>query len=75
MKEQINIFSTFRDKNKEPDKVIPKGVKVDPGMLWCPYCSTIVKFVKDRELGVSKCPFCGISDRDYSVKIVNKKWK
>lgn len=75
MEKQINLFSIIRDKSKEPDKVIPKGIKIDRGMLWCPYCSTIVKFIKDKQLGVSRCPFCRISDRDYSVKMVNKRWK
>ena len=75
MDDQINLFSINRNKDKEPDKVIPEGVKVGRGMLWCPYCSIVVKFTKDKQLGVSKCPFCGISDRDYNVKMVNKKWK
>ncbi|MCK9470695.1 MAG: hypothetical protein M0Q88_02950 [Bacilli bacterium] len=75
MDEQMNLFAITRDKNKEPDKAIPEGVKVKRGMLWCPYCSTIVKFEKDKQLGVSRCPFCGISDRDYNVKVVNKRWK
>lgn len=75
MKEQANIFNLTRDRGKEPDKTIPKGVKVGRGLLWCPYCSTIVKFERDKQLGVNKCPFCGISDRDFHVKMVNKKWK
>lgn len=75
MAEQMNIFNFYRDKDKEPDKSLPDGVKVKRGMLWCPYCSTIVKFQRDKALGVNKCPFCGISDKDYNVKLVNNMWK
>lgn len=75
MKDQTNIFDLTRDKNKVPDKAIPEGIKIQRGLLWCPYCSTVVKFVKDKHLGVGRCPFCGVSDRDYNVKKVNKIWK
>lgn len=75
MDKQTNIFNFARDNGKKPDKSIPKGVKVTRGLLWCPYCSTVVRFRKDKQLGVSKCPFCGISDRDFLVKKVNRMWK
>lgn len=75
MLEQTDMFSIGIDVNKEPDKFIPKGVKLKKGQLWCPYCSNIVKFIKDKKLGVSKCPFCGISNRDFHVRKVNKLWK
>ena len=60
--------------NSTPDKTIPKGVKLNKNQLWCPYCSNPVTFIKDKELGVYKCPFCGISERDYNVKKINKLW-
>ena len=75
MKGQMNIFKEFKSKTKAPDKVIPEGVKIKLGMLWCPYCSTIVKFVRDNYLGVKKCPYCRISDSDYYVNKINKTWK
>ena len=53
---------------------MPEGVKLKPRQLWCPYCSKPVMFVKDKERGIKRCPYCGISDRDYNVKQVNKKW-
>ncbi|MDR7870136.1 MAG: hypothetical protein RIN55_04700 [Tissierellaceae bacterium] len=75
MNKQVDMFGIIVSINKEPDKSIPKGVKLKEGQLWCPYCSNIVKFVKDDHLGINKCPFCGISDSEYSVRMVNKLWK
>lgn len=69
------MFKYFRNKDRQSDDFIPSGVKLKKDQLWCPYCSNIVKFIRDKELGVYKCPYCGISDRDYNVKKVNKKWK
>ena len=71
---QIDMFSLISDINKEPDKSIPEGVKLRKGQLWCPYCSNPVMFVKDKRLGVKKCPICGISDRDFNVKMINNTW-
>lgn len=72
---QIDMFNLTKVANKEPDKTIPKGVKLKRGQLWCPYCSNPVVFVKDNTLGVKKCPICGISDRDFNVKMVNNIWQ
>lgn len=74
MIEQMNFFDLAKQNNKKPDEVIPKGVKFKKGQLWCPYCSKPVIFKRDEKLGVKKCTICGISNRDYHVKMVNKIW-
>lgn len=74
MAKQIDEINECKLK-KIPDKVIPQGIKIKAGMLWCPYCSAMVKFQKDSYSGVNRCSICGISDSDYNVKKVNKRWK
>ena len=74
MDEQRDMFAIININNKKPDSDIPKGVKLRPRELWCPYCSKPVIFIRDKELGVRKCPYCKVSDRDYNVKKINKKW-
>lgn len=51
----------------------PKKLVLDKGHYWCPYCKSRVRFVKDRYLGIRRCPLCGISENDYHVKLENKK--
>lgn len=76
MDKEYTLFSlTKYNSNIEPDKKMPENVKLKKNQMWCPYCSCPVIFVKDKRLGIKKCPICGISDRDYNVKIVNKIWK
>lgn len=76
MNKQTDMFSFIKPIiNETPDKKIPEGVKLKRGQLYCPYCSSISIFKRDSKLGVRKCPYCGISDRDYNVKKVNKIWK
>lgn len=69
--EQLSIFKLINF-NKTPDEKIPDKIKLSGKQLWCPYCSNIVIFVKDKKLGVKKCPICGITAKDYWVKKVNK---
>lgn len=71
---QIDMFNINKNSNKNPDKSIPEGVELKENQLWCPYCSNPVIFIKDRKLGVKKCPLCGISDKDFLVKKVNNTW-
>jgi uncharacterized Zn finger protein (UPF0148 family) len=76
MAREYNLFSLVKhDTNQEPDKKVPDRVELKGKQMWCPYCSCPVIFVKDKKLGVKRCPICGITERDYHVKIVNKKWK
>lgn len=76
MAKEYNLFSLVaRDKDKPPDDEIPERVELKAKQMWCPYCSTPVVFVKDKKLGVKRCPICGISDRDYHVKRLNSRWK
>ncbi|MGN9164502.1 hypothetical protein ACTNDY_04320 [Tissierellaceae bacterium HCP3S3_D8] len=74
MNKQEDMFSIINIKNKEPDTNIPEGVKLKEKELWCPYCSKPVIFIRDKKLGVKRCPYCKVSNRDYNVKQVNKKW-
>lgn len=74
MHKQTDMFSIININNKKPDTSIPDGVKLKKKELWCPYCSKPVIFIRDKELGVKKCPYCKVSDRDYNVKMVNKRW-
>jgi hypothetical protein len=71
MKEkQLSLFKLLKF-NKNPDKEIPKNIHLEKNQLWCPYCSNIVVFVRDKRLGVKKCPICSITINDYWVKKVN----
>lgn len=74
MDRQIIMFPIINTKNENPDKTIPDKAKLTNKQMWCPYCSKPVVFVLDNRLGVRKCPYCGISDKDYNVKKVNNKW-
>lgn len=74
MCDQLDMFETINTRNETPDKDIPEGANLKDYQRWCPYCSKPVIFIKDKERGIKKCPYCGISNRDYSVKMVNHKW-
>lgn len=69
--EQLTLFKLLKF-NHTPDKKIPDYISLSGRQLWCPYCSNKVIFVKDKALGVKKCPICGITERDYWVKKVNR---
>lgn len=69
---QLDIYSLLEKPKEVKDKELPKNLKLSPDTLWCPYCSTAVVFKKDKKLGVKKCPICGVSNREYWVKKVNK---
>ena len=74
--DQINIFSIVKPIiNDVPDKCIPEGARLKLNQIWCPYCSSPVKFKKDSKLGVKKCPICGISEKDFNVRMINRLWK
>lgn len=74
MERQIDMFNIINTKKETPDKEIPEGAKLKKKQLWCPYCSKPVIFLIDKVLGVKKCPYCGISEKDYNVKMVNDTW-
>lgn len=42
--------------------------------FWCPYCHTERLFYYYKRWGTYRCPVCGISDRDYHVRRINKLW-
>lgn len=68
---QLSLFKLAKF-NKIPDKEIPANIKIEKNQLWCPYCSNKVVFLRDKRLGVKKCPICSITIKDYWVKKVNK---
>jgi len=68
---QLSLFKLAKF-NENPDKEIPSNVTLDRKQLWCPYCSNKVIFIRDKRLGVKKCPICSITIKDYWVKKVNK---
>ena len=71
MSDQISLFNLIKF-DKHPDNQIPEGIILKKKQLWCPYCSNIVMFKKDKKTGVKKCPICNISDKDFWVKKVNR---
>lgn len=74
MDQENNMFNKIIKINSKPDSKIPDNVKLKENQVWCPYCSNIVVFIKDKSKGVKKCPYCSISDRDYNVRKINKLW-
>ncbi len=68
--EQLSLFRLVQF-NKTPDQKKPDCVSLSGNQLWCPYCSNKVIFIKDKRLGVKKCPICNITEKDYWVKKVN----
>lgn len=74
MDKQIDMFDIINTRNENPDKKIPETAKLKKKELWCPYCSKPVIFQMDKIFRVKKCPYCGISEKDYNVKLVNDKW-
>ena len=74
MDKQIDMFDVINTRNETPDRKLPERIKLKKKELWCPYCSKPVIFLMDKTLGVKKCPYCGISEKDYNVKMVNDKW-
>ncbi|QSX07137.1 hypothetical protein JYG23_07275 [Sedimentibacter sp. zth1] len=71
MKDQITLFDLVKF-NEIPDKYIPEGVHLKNKQFWCPYCSNIVVFKRDKKSGVMRCPICNISNKDFWVKKINK---
>jgi len=54
----------------------PTGSKPPKGMLWCPYCRDFRKFKshsKDHDRKV--CSVCGISTKDFYVRVHNLLWR
>ena len=43
--------------------------------LYCPYCKETVKFKQIPKLDVKGCEKCGISERDFDVKMENRLWE
>lgn len=53
----------------------PKGWKPEGrGHYWCGFCVKARKFVHDQRLGLTKCPVCGMSTRNWYVRQHNNLW-
>jgi hypothetical protein len=64
-----------------PHKEIDPNKKQRKGQLWCPYCGEWRWFRYNVQLAnwpyksyYKRCTGCGISDEDYWVKTINKRW-
>lgn len=70
-------FKPILPKSQRSKNVIapipPKDIKISKGFSWCPYCSMRIKLVRDKTLGIYRCPLCGISSKDFYMKYANKK--
>jgi len=42
--------------------------------IWCPYCGRVRQFKKHTYSGTRRCEGCGVSNRDFAVKQVNRLW-
>lgn len=78
---------TKRGRDKRTRKVRKVTVQVEPlkelnmqGKLWCPYCRKLRPFVLKKSAMISGiklqdsryvCPICGVSQRDYHVRLWN----
>lgn len=41
------------------------------GIAWCPYCGKEMPFAYDGRVDSARCVECGISERDYYVRLFN----
>lgn len=69
-------FKPLLLEHERPTKVVapnpPPNTKIPSGYNWCPYCAKVIKLIKDKSLGVYRCPLCGISSEDYYMKFVKR---
>ncbi|WP_352420795.1 hypothetical protein [Proteiniborus sp.] len=72
---QLTIYELIEKSKTVKTEKIPENINLKLGQSWCPYCSNIVVFIKDKRLNVKRCPLCGISENDFWVKKVNCKVK
>jgi hypothetical protein len=73
-----SIFKPLLSKEELPKKVqfeeLPADIKLKRGEWFCPYCGSASKFIDDKFKGCKRCSFCGISEDDYYVKMLNHLW-
>ncbi len=55
-------------------KELPKDFNFKRGEIFCPYCGNTSEWKKDAFKGALRCPYCGMSDSDFWVKTINKRW-
>lgn len=68
---QISLFDLMKKPKNVTVNKLPEGIKLNRDELFCPYCTQVSKFQKNR-FGIKACAFCGISINDYWIKKVNK---
>jgi Pyruvate/2-oxoacid:ferredoxin oxidoreductase delta subunit len=64
-------------------KEVNHAAKHTKKQMWCPYCGEWRRFQAKKtthmdgtkSIGYKRCTGCSISDQDYWVKHVNKKWE
>jgi transcription elongation factor Elf1 len=49
----------------------PDGYQRKNNHAWCPYCGKETIFGLDKKLDSTRCIACGISSRDFYVRILN----
>ena len=49
----------------------PRKIATGRGRNWCPYCIKFRLMYWDDQLGVYRCPICGLSEADYHFKAYN----
>lgn len=53
----------------------PKNSSAPKNHYWCPFCVKYRIFTWREDLGVYRCPVCGISDHEYWVRKYNDLFK
>ena len=87
--ESMNARKGRASMNKPSNVATPQFKEIDPKknrrskrQLWCAYCGEWRLFKASmrehsdgtRTIGYKRCTGCGISDEDFWIKSVNKKW-
>ena len=69
MLHQVNITDILFSGMVKPDYI---RISRRNHRYFCPYCNEVHMFKRDSRLGVRRCTGCGISDRDFYIKKLNK---
>ena len=71
-------FKPILTKEEIPKKIefkeIPEGLVLKRGEYFCPLCSKASKWVSDDYYKNKRCIFCGLSESEFWVKVVNNLW-
>lgn len=53
----------------------PKGYQRKKNHAWCPYCGKETVFGWDKKVDAIRCMQCGISSREFHVRVLNDMGK